>query len=186
MHVPAASRSTNLKILITVVGVLVVGYVASAPYLTAYQLQRAIVEQDREALGEYVDFPSLRESLKGELNAVMVREMPGEGGAFAALGVALIGVVTDRMIDAYVTPAGLRALMTDPGKQVELSRDAPAVLSGTSTLSDRLDMDIEMGYRNLGRFDIVATSKGTGDQVSFVLRRSGIGWKLAEVRLPQG
>ena len=112
--------------------------------------------------------------------------MPEEDSAFAVLGVALVGVMTERMIDAYVTPAGLRALMTDPGKRIGPSGATSAVHPGTPSLSDRLDMDIEMGYRNLNRFDIVATSKETGDQVSFILRRSGIGWKLAEVRLPLG
>ena len=175
-----------MKIFMTALAVLAVGYLAGAPYLTAYQLQRAIVEQDREALGEYVDFPALRESLKGELNAAIAREMPEEDSAFAVLGVALVGVMTDRMIDAYVTPAGLRALMTDPGKRIDPSGETSDVHPGTSSLSDRLDMDIEMGYRNLNRFDIVATSKETGDQVSFILRRSGIGWKLAEVRLALG
>lgn len=46
-------------------------------------------------------------------------------------------------------------------------------------------MDIEIGYRNLSRFDIVAPSKQVaGNQVRFVLRRSGMKWKLAEIRLP--
>ncbi len=175
-----------MKILLTILGFLVVGYFAGAPYLTAYQLQNAVVERDQEALSEHVDFPALRESLKEELSAAMLREVRGEDNALAALGVALVGVVVDRMIDAYVTPAGLRSLMTNPGKQVDNSTESPGVLPESSSLSDRLDVEINMGYRNVSRFDIVAMDKETGVQVSFVLRRSGIGWKLKEIRLPLG
>ena len=49
----------------TALAVLAVGYLAGAPYLTAYQFQRAIVEQDREALGEYVDFRRYGKVSKG-------------------------------------------------------------------------------------------------------------------------
>ena len=179
-------RSRNVKIVMAILAVLAVGYLAAGPYLTAYQLRTAILEQDGEALPEYVDFPALRESLKAELNAAMIDGVLDEEDAnpFAALGAALAGLMIDRVIDAYVTPAGLRTLMTAPGAEVDVSNSRAAFLSTDGSVVEELDMNVDMGYRSLSRFDIVTASKEGDDHVTFVLRRRGIDWKLTEIRLP--
>ena len=170
------------KIALAIAVVLVVAYLAASPWLTAYQLRAALEAQDSEALVEHVDFPTLRQNLKDDLNAMLVQETQDEENPFAALGVLLGSAIVDRMVDAFVTPAGLAGLLNAPGRNV-LQEDAPVRRRG---LTDDLgDTNLQMGYWSINRFDIVATNKETGDQVRFVLRRRGVGWKLTRIRLPE-
>lgn len=154
-------------------------YVAAAPYITVHQMKSAAESRDGEALSEYIEFPSVRQSLKDQMNAVFMKDMTKdlEGNPFAAVGAAFAGMMVDKMVDTFVTPAGITQLMsgekpnpTESGESAGASAREPFAKAS-------------MSYESLSKF--VVTVKGdTGDEGKFVLRRRGIGWKLTEILIP--
>ena len=99
--------------IIAIMSVIIVGLVGiyfGSPYLAARNLKNAAIEADPDELETSVDFPSVRESLKSQLNVAMMTEMQNDpemkDNPFAGLG-----AMVDRMIDAYVTPDGLAAMV---------------------------------------------------------------------------
>ncbi|MDI6800238.1 MAG: DUF2939 domain-containing protein [Actinomycetota bacterium] len=148
-------------------------------YLTAYKIKEAAAQGDAEKLSEYVDFESVKESLKDQLNAVMTKEME-DGVAddpFAGLGALFSGALIDGMIDSYVTPEGLAALMK--GEAPALGGEAQAGV-GKPALSS----DVSMGYESLNRFVITLKGDTPKQDIKIVLERDGFSWKITDIRLP--
>jgi hypothetical protein len=166
--------------LFAVVGVLFAIYVVGAPYLTVYQMRSAAENRDGEALSEHIDFPSVRQSLKDQMNAMMIKEMSKDemkDNPFAAMGVAIAGVMVDKMVDAYVTPAGITQLMAGEKPSTKGHGDSS---DGTKK---KPFSNASMSYESLSKF-VVTVRGDTGTDGKFVLRRRGIDWKLTEIILP--
>src|SRR5690554_1001130 len=96
------------------VGFFVV-YMAAAPYITANQMRLAAEAHDGEALSEYIEFPSVRQSLKDQMNVLFLKELSEDedmqDNPFAALGAAFAGMEVEKMVVAYVTATGITQLM---------------------------------------------------------------------------
>lgn len=92
------------KILAVVAMVVVVGVAAYwywSPFLAVYALKSAAERKDADAFNARIDYPRLRESVKGQLQGFLSAEVARSGGAGrdsntagAALG-ALFGVRPD-------------------------------------------------------------------------------------------
>ena len=158
-------------------------YIMAAPFFTVYQIQSAAEKNDGEALSEYIDFPSVRQSLKDQINVMFAKEILADedmrDNPFAALGTAFAGVMLDKMLDAYVTPAGITQLMAgeNPQSGTEQGGDSD---SG----SERKPLkDASMSYKSIDKF-VVKVEGAHGGEVEFILRRQGINWKITEVIIP--
>jgi hypothetical protein len=180
------------KIGIVIAAFALVAYVIALPYITLYQMKKAVDNHDSEALSSHIDFPSVRESIKDQLNAKLMDKMQGddvEKNPFAALGMAFAGTLVDKMVDAYVTPTGIAQLMEGENpyrkkykkdRNVETApTDGSAPASEASPKKDAL-VDVDLSYKANDRFEVLDQKQGT----RFVLRRQGLEWKLAEVILP--
>ena len=97
-------------------GLTLVGYAAAGPFMTMREIRTGLQSQDQEKLSENIDFPTLRQNLKDQLNAAMVKHVTSapelKGNPFAGLAVALVPMFVDRMVDTIITPAGLANLMS--------------------------------------------------------------------------
>jgi hypothetical protein len=155
-------------------------YIAASPYITVYQMKSAAESHDGQALSEHIEFPSVRQSLKDQMNAMLMKEMAKDemkDNPFAAFGAALGGVMVDKMVEAYVTPAGITQLMAGENPQ-PTERGKPGGSSARKPLSDA-----SMSYESLNKF--VVKVKGNNDEEGkFVLRRRGMSWKLTEIIMP--
>jgi len=160
----------------------------ATPWITVHQISAAVQARDAQALAEHVDFESVRQSLKDQMNARVLHGMASDDGQalnpLAALVAPLAGAVVDKMVDAYITPAGVAQLMA--GHRPSASAQEPE--GGASSTPDAQGearkplADADMGYRSLGRF--VVTAHGRQGDTQFVLGRRGLGWKLTEIILP--
>jgi Protein of unknown function (DUF2939) len=157
-------------------------YIAASPYITVHQLKSAAERHDGEALSEHIEFPSVRQSLKDQVNAMLMKEMAKDemkDNPFAALGAAFGGFMVDKMVEAHVTPACITQLMV--GEKPKPTEEGE---SGGSSARKPLS-DASMSFESLNKF-VVQVKDDNGKESKFVLRRRGISWKLTEIIVPLG
>ncbi len=165
-----------MKKVFGVAGLAAAAWLLGSPYITVYQMKVAAQEQDGEALSGHVEFPTLRQSLKDKLKAAMVKEMAEQDdNPFAGFGMAMSGMMVEGIVDSFVTPAGLIAMM-DGEKPLE-RRKSP------DTGNKEAFTDARIGYKSWNRFAI-SMDGDRGDEVTFILRRRGLGWKLTDMHIP--
>ena len=87
---------------------LLLAYGAS-PYVSFWRFTAALRSGDGAALSSRMDFPAIRASLKKQLVARFAHATPGNKW-WNNLGPTLI----DTIVDAYVTPEGIAALISNP------------------------------------------------------------------------
>jgi hypothetical protein len=152
-------------------------YAYYSPHLAVRSLRTALVAGESDVAGKYIDYPAVRESLKGQVNAQMMTAMDKpemRDNPFAALGMALVTSLVDRMVDAMVSPEGLRNLVEKGRADAKLKGRDPEKSEMPSFTSE---------YK---AWDIWTMSPERENAVTLVFHRTGIigGWKLRSVRIP--
>lgn len=101
-------------VLIVVFLIAAGGLYFAYPFWTASRLIDAFAARDADTIDVLVDWPQMRESVRANINLSMMNK-PGtkpasSAGAFGEmLGVSLVG----RLVEAAVTPEGMRRLFAD-------------------------------------------------------------------------
>jgi Protein of unknown function (DUF2939) len=93
--------------LVCVVLLLIYG---ASPYFSFWRFTVAVRSGDSAAISSRVDFPAVRASLKKQLVARFAHAAAGHK-RWGKLGPTLI----DAIVDAYATPDGIAALLSNPG-----------------------------------------------------------------------
>jgi hypothetical protein len=149
-------------------------YLAS-PGWTLQQMKAAADANDPDALDSYIDYPALREDLKAEIMGQMMAEAKKDksrfGGLGLAIGTAMIGPVTERL----VTPAAMRAALIAKRAQAQ-TKAAPQAVSAL-----RLPDDPVIVRRGFSEFLVASKRQPTS---GLVFKRHGLSWKLSGVDLP--
>ncbi len=176
----------------TIIGVgiaLIVASVLGSPYWAVSQIKSAAKHNDAKALAEYIDFPSVKDSLKSQINGMLVKEVAkkGQSDGLEALGAAMATAFVGPMIDAFVTPETLTLMMQ--GKSVKLGETPAQQQADTSSEYSSTEDDstnVEMGYESYSRFNIQVSDKAEPNKkVSFTLKREGLwSWKVATLTMP--
>src|SRR5262249_5275823 len=135
--------------------VLAGGYYGVSPYISVELMRRAGQGGDYATVTEYVDFPALRENLKGQFNASFM-EMASKSDNALATGLALTfgPIFIDKMIDAYITPEGITAMLE--GADAEEEQEAKKVkVEKVGANTDTEPATITQGYAGgLNRFAV--------------------------------
>jgi hypothetical protein len=162
---------------------LVAGATYVSPHVTLYQMKSAIDDKDADAFSENVDFPALRESVKGQMMASMQKRMASEemkDNPFAAMGAALGTAMVGAMVDNLVAPAGVIAMMQNGTVKPVDSTAMPV----SSTAPSEEAPDYSLVYRNWKIVD-VQRKGGDAQEPKFVFKRHGLwSWKLSGIDLP--
>ncbi|WP_374622213.1 DUF2939 domain-containing protein [Pandoraea sp.] len=107
--------------------VVVLGLLFGTPYYTLWRARDAANARDANALSSYVDYPAVRESLKTSLHDQLARQMDKQrGNAFGALALALGGWVSDRVVEALLTPEAVAAMLRGDSTGLPPVPGAPA------------------------------------------------------------
>ncbi|WP_337843884.1 DUF2939 domain-containing protein [Thermus sp.] len=141
---------------------VLVGAFFASPYLALRGLGEAVVRQDAQALERYIDFPRVREALKADLNAALLKEMQGTQDPFAGLGLLFAA----GMVEAFLTPEGLAALGT-------------GLEPGEASLEEARRWRLR--WEGLGR---VFVHSPEDPSTGLVMERQGLRWKVVRLRLP--
>ncbi len=119
----------NKKIIGAIIALVVVicGYLYASPYIAINNIKNAAQVGDSEKVSKYIDYPSVRQSFKDQMNAMMMKEMAThKDDGFAALGAMLASTMVDKMIDGFVTPEGMTMMMQ--GKDL---KECSTVITGS-------------------------------------------------------
>ena len=153
--------------------VLLLAYAAS-PYFSFWRFRTALRSGDSAAISSRIDFPAVRASLKKQLVARFARATTGHK-RWSDLRPTLI----DAIIDAYVTPEGIAALLSNPealknlktprefrfelGKNEDWSKVKYAFFTGPrSFVVDRDGIKLRFRFKDL-RWQLNDLDLGLGD-----------------------
>jgi hypothetical protein len=190
-----AAKEKTIAGLILAFAALVAAYWYWSPYLAIHQIQRAAQQHDVNAFNERVDYPALRESLKGQAAALMGIDLgKPDKNPLASLGTMLAMALSDRMVDALVRPElVMQAMKTGQWKDSGAAPESAATPGASSpnppspTPSADSERKPQWRMQRQSLDTIVADPSGSEDSggIQFVFRRHGFAdWKLSEIRLP--
>ena len=173
-------------IVLVVVSLLALAtYTVAGPYLTVRAIRSAVQARDSDALARQVDSPALRTSIKGQLSDRLVRNAGADMQAspFGAFGLSIATGMLDGVVNAMVTPVGLDAIMEGRKVWENVDRDLSPPTSAASAPPEEPLHGAVCRYESLSRFTATIRQRN-GQPVVFVLTRSGVQWRLSDIRLP--
>ena len=180
-----SSKNVVIAAVIAVVlGIAVLLY--ASPYIALNSIKKAMDAQDANALAQYVDFPVLRENLKGKLMSSLANKLPqsdDSSNPLGGIGEAIGGMVVGAAVDNLVSPAGVMMMMQTGKFGPKVPKSTPAQNNGAP--SDRAT-DNESDPRgfslNYQGFSKVRVFRKSDPGSAFIFRRDGLmGWKLINV-----
>lgn len=173
---------------VAAVAIVFAGAYFASPLLAANALRGAAQAGDADKLQRLVDFPAVRESLKGQLNTMVTQSIQSDpemqNNPFAGLAAVMAPAIVNQAVDGYVTADGLSAMMaadrpkvSPPGAPAAPKADAPA----------KSKARFEQGYRDLGTYVVSSVNEADPNaRFDFVMHRQGLfGWKLTRIELPK-
>lgn len=144
------------------------GWLWGSPYLTLLTLKKAADARDLTTISGRIDYPAVRADLKTQLRT---RLDHADGSAIDRLGAALAERFADPVVDAAVTPEGMRALFAS----------AAVAQAARPSFATAKQGDMRVRRDSLSRFALTSTH-ATGPEVVFELQ--GLTWRVTAVRLP--
>lgn len=168
--------------LIAAVIVLIGGYYYASPYIVLNSIKSAAQAGDSEKVSAYIDYPSVRQSFKDQMNAYIVKDMASkETNGWEALGAMMATTMVDKMVDAVVTPEGMTLILQ--GKNLK-DNVKDSVQQEESSIQDEHQPDYKSGYTSLNDFEIVVKDQGKAKQVKVLMVRNGLSWKINKIVVP--
>jgi hypothetical protein len=175
------ARPRHRAKLIAVFAVLLLLYGAS-PYYSVWRFGQTIRAHDMDALAARVDFEAVRGSLKQQIRekflGVLAKKKKDRLAQFLA---ANAGDPLDQLIDSYITPEGLAAIISDPAP-IKNASSLPA-LPGVSGAEPRaIDWSKARSAFFTSPRDFAVDHEG----IKLRFRFNGLGWKLhaLDLQLP--
>lgn len=165
----------------------VLGWVGSGPFRTMGAIGKAIQAEDAAALSAHVDFPALRSNLRAQFEDELARRAGPElqGNPLGALVLGAANTAAGTAVDAMATPAGISALLQGRSLLHRIGGGGDNSDGDTYARATPPDLlrDARYRFESLSRFTATVPNPG-GEPVVLVLQRTGLGWKLADIRLP--
>lgn len=172
---------------IIIILIAILAYLYASPYLALKNLKSAAEQNDIETINQYIDYPSVRQGLKDQLNAYMLKELQQEkNNEFAKLGSMLASSMTDSLLDAVITPAGIGLMVQ--GKNLNPSH-MPIQTSDNNSqdnaTKDEEKVEYKMYYTSFNRFVINVNNKQHHNQrVQVIMQRDGLSWQIKQLLIP--
>ena len=154
-------------VIICIVSLLVYGV---SPYFSFWRFSAAVRSRDAAVISAGVDFPAVRASLKRQLVARFANQTSSHK-RWSNLGPTLI----DAIVDAYVTPQGIAAILSNPGalKNLKTPREFHFELGKNENL-----LKVKYAFFTGPRSFVV-----DHDGIKLLFHFTGSGWQLQDIDL---
>lgn len=161
--------------------VIIAIYLYASPYLALNNIKKAAQAGDADTLSEYIDFPSVKQGLKDQINAQIMKEVTQQDtDGFEALGAMLATAMIDKAVDGIVTPDGV-AMMVQ-GQKPDLNGDA--VEQTDVEQAGEKKLDYKTNYITYKSFKVSLSNPDYEDNLDIIMRRDGLSWKVHRINLP--
>ena len=170
------------KFLPWLVGLLVIFaiYLYASPYLVLNSIKNAAQQGDADKLSGYIDFPSVKQSMKDQVKAAMVEELAAsdEQDGFEALGTMLAAAMIDPLIDGLVTPDGVALMLQGQKLDFDLNNDTPE----DKPKAKNEDIDYKAGYLSFNRFKVqIIDADDPNESLDVIMHRDWLSWKVTRI-----
>lgn len=159
----------KLIVIVVVVACALAAWLVISPWMAMGELRDAAREGDKAALEQQIDFPALRESVKGELLAQVRAEQADN--PLAVIGNSLAEGFVEGTVEAVVTPDGMSALLVT-GNFIP-ARDGEK------------DIEWDVERQSFDTFKAVPRLDDGSEHPALVFKRDGLSWKLAGIDIPE-
>lgn len=158
------------------------GYWYYSPYLALKNMREAAQSKDAEAFNAHVDYPKVRESLKGQFSAIMADTMGASEPGAAAFGAMLGMALVNQMVEVLVRPEMVMRAM----EQGDIKKEPGPTDTTETAAEDKKQLDWKL--ERFGVNKVIAYSQESGKPINkdfgVVFERSGFAdWKLTEFRM---
>jgi len=150
------------------------GWWLASPWWTLKAMRAAAAAHDEAALSAHVDYPALREDMKGEVMKQVTSDGRGAEG-LGAIGTLVANAIAGPLIDAAITPAGVAAMFRAERAQGKAARSPETSATPLPRLPAAEDRPV-IERDGLNSFRVHGREAGSA---SLVFHRVGLGWKLA-------
>lgn len=167
------------------------GYWYYSPVMAMQSMRTAAEARNAETFNQYVDYVSLRESLKGQMAALVTEQLGTRGSSGAESLGAMMGLaLLNPLIDAMVRPEVVMRAMQSGSIEADTNQGGSNRGEPNQPASQREEVRWEIERQGLNRVMAYGMEPGVADRseaFGVVFDRQGlVQWKLTEVRLPAG
>ena len=155
-------------------------YLYASPYLVLNSIKNAAQQGDADKLSGYIDFPSVKQSMKDQVKAAMVEELAAsdEQDGFEALGTMLAAAMIDPLIDGLVTPDGVALMLQGQKLDFDLNNDKPEDKPEVKNE----DIDYKAGYLSFNRFKVqIIDADDPNESLDVIMHRDWLSWKVTRI-----
>jgi len=169
--------------LIAIVVLLIGGYYYASPYLVLNSIKTAAKAEDSEKLSAYIDYPSVRESFKAQMNAYMVKDLAAkDSNGWEALGAMIATTMVDKIVDAVITPEGMTLMLQ--GKDFRDSLKHSSEESSDQSSPNQEKLDYSTRYLSMNLFEVTLNNPDSDRQLKVIMERDGLSWKVKKIVVP--
>ena len=155
-------------------------YLYASPYLVLNSIKNAAQQGDADKLSGYIDFPSVKQSMKDQVKAAMVEELAAsdEQDGFEALGTMLAAAMIDPLIDGLVTPDGVALMIQGQKLDFDLNNDKPE----DKPKAKNEDTDYKAGYLSFNRFKVqIIDADDPNESLDVIMHRDWLSCKVTRI-----
>ena len=155
-------------------------YLYASPYLVLNSIKNAAQQGDADKLSGYIDFPSVKQSMKDQVKAAMVEELAAsdEQDGFEALGTMLAAAMIDPLIDGLVTPDGVALMLQGQKLDFDLNNDKPE----DKPKAKNEDIDYKAGYLSFNGFKVqIIDANDPDESLDVIMHRDWLSWKVTRI-----
>ena len=160
--------------------VLFLIYLYASPYIALHNIKKAAEQGDADRLSGYIDFPSVKQSIKDQIKAALVEELVSnkEQDGFEALGTMLATAMIDPLIDGLVTPDGVALMVQGEKLDFDLNNDMPE----DKPKANNEEVNYKARYLSFNRFKVQITDAHDSEQsLDVIMRRDWLSWKVTTI-----
>lgn len=167
---------------IAVVTAFVGGYWYYSPYLALRDIRDAVQRKNVDAFNKRIDYPKVRESLKGQISVMMAGNAAFPNDGLAVIGTMFGMALVNQTVDALVRPESVMHAM----KIGEINLNQPSARPGAQAVPDKKPVEWTLERKNIDKIIAYRHESGgaIGKDFSVVFERQGFAdWKLTEIRM---
>lgn len=174
----------NKKIVGAIIALVVVicGYFYASPYLVLNSIKKAAQEGDSEKVSAYIDYPSVRQSFKDQMNAYVMKDVVSEKtDGWEALGAMVATTMVDKVVDSLVSPQGLTLMMQGKDFKDAVQNHNH---SGAEQSENKPKLEYSTRYLSMNMFEATIKNPNNEKTLKVIMERDGLSWKVKKFVLP--